>query len=106
MQSAGLKGFEKVRAIAVCLVSFSVENGLLTASYKSKRPQLRECFRPQIDQMYGRLAKGERGVTMVVQHTQVLQEPSNGSKAAPPSKAGPPSKAANSGGDTKLANVV
>jgi long-subunit acyl-CoA synthetase (AMP-forming) len=34
---------------------FSVQNGLLTPTLKSKRPQLKAYFKPQIEDMYSKL---------------------------------------------------
>lgn len=34
---------------------FSVQNGLLTPTMKSKRPQLRAYFKPQIEDLYQQL---------------------------------------------------
>jgi long-chain acyl-CoA synthetase len=38
---------------------FTVENGLLTPTFKLKRPQAREAFQALIDSMYSRLPQGE-----------------------------------------------
>ena len=35
---------------------FSVQNGLLTPTFKSKRPQLKSYFKPQLEDMYKHLA--------------------------------------------------
>ena len=51
---AGLKGFEQVRAIRLCDELFTVENGLITPTFKLKRPQARERFQRDIDEMYAR----------------------------------------------------
>ncbi len=51
---AGLKGFEQVRAIRLCDELFTVENGLITPTFKLKRPQPRERFQRDIDEMYAR----------------------------------------------------
>ena len=51
---AGLKGFEQVRAIRLCDELFAVENGLITPTFKLKRPQARERFQRDIDEMYAR----------------------------------------------------
>jgi len=34
---------------------FSVENGLLTPTFKAKRQDLKKEFQPQIDEMYSKL---------------------------------------------------
>ena len=35
--------------------AFSVQNGLLTPTLKSKRPQLKAYFKPQLEDMYSKL---------------------------------------------------
>jgi long-chain acyl-CoA synthetase len=52
---AGLKSFEQVKDIYLHPDPFSVQNGLLTPTLKSKRPDLRRYFKPQLDDMYSRL---------------------------------------------------
>lgn len=47
-----LKGFEIARALHLTMDQFTVENDLLTPSYKLKRPQLQKKYQPQIDTMY------------------------------------------------------
>ncbi|KAK2164222.1 hypothetical protein LSH36_67g01021 [Paralvinella palmiformis] len=49
---AGLKSFEQVKIITLFPELFSVENGLLTPTFKSKRPALRKFFSMQIEAMY------------------------------------------------------
>ena len=44
----------QAKDIYLCAEPFSVDNGLLTPTFKSKRPQLRKHFKPQIDDMYAR----------------------------------------------------
>jgi long-chain acyl-CoA synthetase len=51
-REAGLKGFEQVRAIALCDELFSVENNLITPTFKLKRPQAKERFQRDIAAMY------------------------------------------------------
>uniref|UniRef100_A0A8C6I8X1 Long-chain-fatty-acid--CoA ligase n=1 Tax=Mus spicilegus TaxID=10103 RepID=A0A8C6I8X1_MUSSI len=51
-KEAGLKPFEQVKGIAVHPELFSVDNGLLTPTLKAKRPELRNYFRSQIDELY------------------------------------------------------
>lgn len=34
---------------------FSVQNGLLTPTYKTKRPQIKAYFKPQLEDMYSKL---------------------------------------------------
>lgn len=53
---AGLHGFEKVRAIYIDAEPFSVENGLVTPTFKLKRPQLREYYQKEIDSLYQKLS--------------------------------------------------
>jgi len=58
-KEGGLKGFEKARAIYLEPVEFSVENELLTATSKSKRPQMLRHYREQIDNLYDSLKAGK-----------------------------------------------
>ncbi|XP_063131132.1 long-chain-fatty-acid--CoA ligase 1 isoform X3 [Rattus norvegicus] len=51
-KNAGLKPFEQVKGIAVHPELFSIDNGLLTPTLKAKRPELRNYFRSQIDELY------------------------------------------------------
>ncbi|XP_045113727.1 long-chain-fatty-acid--CoA ligase 1-like isoform X2 [Portunus trituberculatus] len=54
-KAAGLKSFEQAKDIYLHPDLFSVQNGLLTPTLKSKRPQLKKYFTPQIDDMYAKL---------------------------------------------------
>jgi long-chain acyl-CoA synthetase len=51
-KEAKLKGFEQVKDIHLCSDMFTVENGLLTPTLKSKRPALRRHFAAEIKNMY------------------------------------------------------
>ncbi|XP_058130221.1 long-chain-fatty-acid--CoA ligase 1 isoform X1 [Anopheles ziemanni] len=51
----GLKSFEQVKDIYLHPDPFSVQNGLLTPTFKSRRPQIRSYFAPQLDDMYKHL---------------------------------------------------
>ncbi|KAM5310832.1 long-chain-fatty-acid--CoA ligase 1 isoform 1-T3 [Glossophaga mutica] len=51
-KESGLKTFEQVKGIYLHTELFSVENGLLTPTMKAKRPELRNYFRSQIDELY------------------------------------------------------
>lgn len=42
----------QVKGIYLYTELFSVENGLLTPTMKAKRPELRNYFRSQIDELY------------------------------------------------------
>ena len=53
--SNGLQGFEIVRAVHLEPEPFSVENGLLTPTFKLKRQQLAERFKRELDELYARL---------------------------------------------------
>ena len=50
-----LKGFETVRAVYLEPELFSVENELLTPTFKLKRPQLQKKYQAEIDAMYAAL---------------------------------------------------
>lgn len=52
----GLKSFEMVKDIFVTSDAFTVENNLLTPTLKTKRPELKKYFTPQIEAMYRVLA--------------------------------------------------
>lgn len=54
-KKAGLKSFEQVKDIYLHPDVFSVQNGLLTPTLKSKRPQLKAYFKPQLEDMYTKL---------------------------------------------------
>ncbi|XP_041363771.1 long-chain-fatty-acid--CoA ligase 6-like [Gigantopelta aegis] len=51
-KKAGLKGFEQVKDIAIHAELFSVENSLLTPTFKSKRPDLRRTFKKTFEDLY------------------------------------------------------
>ncbi|XP_054773769.2 long-chain-fatty-acid--CoA ligase 6-like [Lytechinus pictus] len=52
-KQAGLNSFEQAKKVFLCAELFSLENGLLTPTMKSKRPALKNYFKSQIDAMYG-----------------------------------------------------
>jgi long-chain acyl-CoA synthetase len=54
-RAVGLKGFEQVAAVHLHPEPFSVENGLMTPTFKVKRPQAQAAFQDAIADMYGRL---------------------------------------------------
>lgn len=51
-KDAGLKSFEQVKDIYLHPDPFSIQNQLLTPTFKSRRPQIRSYFKPQLDDMY------------------------------------------------------
>uniref|UniRef100_A0AC11BRE2 Acyl-CoA synthetase long chain family member 1 n=1 Tax=Ovis aries TaxID=9940 RepID=A0AC11BRE2_SHEEP len=51
-KESGLKPFEQVKGIYLHPELFSIDNGLLTPTMKAKRPELRNYFRSQIDELY------------------------------------------------------
>lgn len=56
-REAGLRGFEFVKAVTLVLEPFTVENGLLTPTFKIKRPQAKAYFERAISEMYAHLSK-------------------------------------------------
>nr|XP_061811510.1 long-chain-fatty-acid--CoA ligase 1-like isoform X2 [Nerophis lumbriciformis] len=55
-KEAGLKSFEQVRDLHLHPETFSVANGLLTPTLKSRRTDIRRYFQEQIASMYGKEA--------------------------------------------------
>ncbi|KAK9821083.1 hypothetical protein WJX74_009888 [Apatococcus lobatus] len=53
----GLRGFEMLRAVHLEPTEFSVENDLMTPSFKLKRPQLQKHYQKLIDEMYKKAKK-------------------------------------------------
>jgi len=53
-KEAGLKGFEQVKSIHLCPEPFSVENDLLTPTFKLKRNVAVKHFAKEIAEMYGK----------------------------------------------------
>ncbi|CRK87831.1 CLUMA_CG001619, isoform A [Clunio marinus] len=51
----GLKSYEQVKDIYLHPDPFSINNNLLTAALKSRREQIRNYFKPQLDDMYQNL---------------------------------------------------
>ncbi|KAL4137887.1 hypothetical protein PRIC2_001397 [Phytophthora ramorum] len=51
-QEAQLRGFELVKKVHFHPDPFSLEQGLITPTFKLKRPQLKEFFQPQITKLY------------------------------------------------------
>ncbi|KAF6208422.1 hypothetical protein GE061_016878 [Apolygus lucorum] len=54
-KESGLKSFEQVKDIYLHPDPFSIQNGLLTPTFKTKRPQLKAYFKPQLEDMYAKL---------------------------------------------------
>ena len=52
-----LSSLEKPKDICLTLDAFSIENDLLTPTFKLKRNIAREYFKPQITSMYDQLVK-------------------------------------------------
>ena len=51
-KTAGLHSFEQVKDICLHTELFSVENGLLTPTFKSKRQVIQRTFANQFENMY------------------------------------------------------
>ncbi|KAK7391042.1 hypothetical protein VNO78_19347 [Psophocarpus tetragonolobus] len=56
-REAQLRGFEFVKAVTLVLEPFTLENGLLTPTFKVKRPQAKEYFAKAIADMYSELSR-------------------------------------------------
>uniref|UniRef100_A0A8D2LD88 Long-chain-fatty-acid--CoA ligase n=1 Tax=Varanus komodoensis TaxID=61221 RepID=A0A8D2LD88_VARKO len=55
-KESGLHSFEQVKGIYIHSEMFSVQNGLLTPTLKAKRPELREYFKKQIEELYSSIS--------------------------------------------------
>ncbi|XP_063784269.1 long-chain-fatty-acid--CoA ligase 6 isoform X4 [Pseudophryne corroboree] len=51
-KESGLHSFEQVKAIHIHREMFTVQNGLLTPTLKAKRPELRDFFKQEIEELY------------------------------------------------------
>lgn len=60
-RAAQLRGFEVVAAVALIPEQFSVENGLLTPTMKTKRNEARDRYRAVLDGLYAQLPEGGGG---------------------------------------------
>ncbi|KAL1342688.1 hypothetical protein HN51_029203 [Arachis hypogaea] len=58
-RDAQLRGFEFVKALTLVPEPFTIENGLLTPTFKVKRPQAREYFGKAISDMYDELSRND-----------------------------------------------
>ncbi|KMZ65619.1 Long-Chain Acyl-CoA Synthetase [Zostera marina] len=58
-KKAQLRGFEFVKAVTLVLEPFTVENGILTPTFKIKRPQAKEYFSNAIANMYKELSTSD-----------------------------------------------
>jgi long-chain acyl-CoA synthetase len=52
-RDGGLKSFEQAKVIRLQAEPFTVENGLLTPTYKLRRPTVRHMFTESVNEMYG-----------------------------------------------------
>ncbi|XP_015285021.1 PREDICTED: long-chain-fatty-acid--CoA ligase 6 isoform X2 [Gekko japonicus] len=55
-KESGLYSFEQVKAVYIHSEMFSVQNGLLTPTLKARRPELREYFKKQIEELYSSIS--------------------------------------------------
>ncbi|PKA62940.1 Long chain acyl-CoA synthetase 7, peroxisomal [Apostasia shenzhenica] len=58
-KQAELRGFEFAKAVTLVAEPFTIENGLLTPTFKIKRPQAKAYFAKEIADMYAELTKSE-----------------------------------------------
>ncbi|XP_047310054.1 long chain acyl-CoA synthetase 6, peroxisomal-like isoform X2 [Impatiens glandulifera] len=58
-KEAQLRGFEFAKAVTLVLEPFTVENGLLTPTFKVKRPQAKEYYQKAIVSMYHDLSTSD-----------------------------------------------
>lgn len=57
-KAAQLRSFEQVSAVTLVPEPFTVENGLLTPTFKLKRPQAKAAYEALIDNMYESISSG------------------------------------------------
>ncbi|XP_013907467.1 PREDICTED: long-chain-fatty-acid--CoA ligase 6 isoform X1 [Thamnophis sirtalis] len=55
-KESGLHSFEQVKAVSIHSEMFTVQNGLLTPTLKARRPELREYFKKQIEELYSSIS--------------------------------------------------
>ncbi|KAK7144096.1 hypothetical protein R3I93_015066 [Phoxinus phoxinus] len=55
-KASGLHSFEQVKDIHIHKEMFSIQNGLLTPTLKAKRPELKEYFKMEIEQLYSNIS--------------------------------------------------
>nr|XP_021324602.1 long-chain-fatty-acid--CoA ligase 6 [Danio rerio] len=55
-KASGLHSFEQVKDIYIHKEMFSIENGLLTPTLKAKRPELKEYFKEEIQDLYSSIS--------------------------------------------------
>ena len=53
-RQAELRGFEQIVALTLVPTPMSVENGLLTPTFKIKRQEAQKVFQADLDRMYGK----------------------------------------------------
>ncbi|KAJ6883501.1 hypothetical protein NC652_030666 [Populus alba x Populus x berolinensis] len=58
-KEALLRGFEFAKAVTLVPEPFTMENGLLTPTFKVKRPQAKEYFAKAISNMYAELSASD-----------------------------------------------
>ena len=54
-RDGGLKGFEIIKALHLEPKAFDVDRGLITPTFKLKRPQLLKYYQKEVDAMYSSL---------------------------------------------------
>ncbi|OIT18637.1 PREDICTED: long chain acyl-CoA synthetase 7, peroxisomal-like [Nicotiana attenuata] len=58
-REAQLRGFEFAKAVTLVIEPFTIENGLLTPTFKVKRPQAKAYFAKAISDMYNELSTSD-----------------------------------------------
>lgn len=58
-REAGLRGFEFAKAVTLIPEQFTLENGLLTPTFKIKRPQAKVYFERAIGEMYAEISRAD-----------------------------------------------